>query len=230
MKQKTLKRYIKAWILMGLLTVETLAVSAADVSIIPDRQVPAAQQPLVQQTASGIPLVQITTPTAGGVSRNAYEQFNVPQKGAILNNSYTVSPTKLAGYVQGNPNMVRGTAKIIVNEVTSSRPTQMNGFLEVAGTKASVVVANPNGITVNGGGFINTSQAMLTTGRPMYDAGRLSGLHVTDGMVKVEGRGLDASQTDRVAILTRAATLNAGIWAQDAHIITGANDVSYTDL
>ncbi len=230
MKQKTLKRYIKAWILMGLLTVETLAVSADDVPIIPDRQVPAAQQPLVQQTASGIPLVQITAPTAGGVSRNAYEQFNVSQKGAVLNNSYMVSPTKLAGYVQGNPNMVRGSAKVIVNEVTSGRPTQMNGFLEVAGPKASVVVANPNGITVNGGGFINTSQAMLTTGRPMYDAGRLSGIHVTDGLVKVEGRGLDASQTDRVAILARAAALNAGIWAQDAHVITGANDVSYIDL
>ena len=65
--------------------------------------------------------------------------------------------------------MMRGSANVIVNEITSHNPTNMNGFIEVAGHKASVVIANPNGITVDGGGFINTDRAVLTTGKPEYD-------------------------------------------------------------
>ena len=81
--------------------------------------------------------------------------------------------------------MNRGTAKVIVNEVTSGRPTALNGFMEVAGRAASVVVANPDGIRVNGGGFINTSRAVLTTGR-RRQAIRISGggriNHGTEGI------------------------------------------------
>ena len=43
---------------------------------------------------------------------------------------------------------MNGTAKVIVNQVTSGTLTSINGYLEVAGQRASVVVANPNGITV----------------------------------------------------------------------------------
>lgn len=97
-----------------------------------------------------------------------------------------MSQTQLAGWVQGNANMAKGAAKVIVNEVTSARPTAMNGFLEVGGNRASVVIANPNGITVNGGGFINTSRAVLTTGKPVYDAGgRLTSFDVREGDVRL---------------------------------------------
>ena len=196
--------------------------------IVPDAQAPASQQPLVQEAANGVPLVQITAPTAGGVSRNRYADFNVPERGAVLNNSYTPTQTQLAGYVQGNPHMNRGTAKVIVNEVTSGRPTALNGFMEVAGRAASVVVANPDGIRVNGGGFINTSRAVLTTGRPQYGSdGSLRTLQVAQGTVRVDGKGLDARGADSLTVLTRAAEINAGIWAKEAGIVTGANDIDY---
>ena len=220
MKHKHVAIKIAAWLFFGCLAWEPILGEAANqqAPILPDTNAQAQHQPLVQQTANGIPLVQITAPTAGGVSRNEYSNFNVPEKGAVLNNSHTVVNTQLAGYVQGNPNMARGTAKIIVNEVTSSRPTNMNGFLEVAGDRASVVIANPNGISVNGGGFINTAQAMLTTGKPQYDAqGNLNSLHVTGGNVTIAGNGLDATQTDKLSILSRAVAVNAGIWAKEAH-------------
>ena len=182
----------------------------------------------MQEAANGVPLVQITAPTAGGVSRNRYADFNVPERGAVLNNSYTPTQTQLAGYVQGNPHMNRGTAKVIVNEVTSGRPTALNGFMEVAGRAASVVVANPDGIRVNGGGFINTSRAVLTTGRPQYGSdGSLRTLQVAQGTVRVDGKGLDARGADSLTVLTRAAEINAGIWAKEAGIVTGANDIDY---
>ena len=124
--------------------------------------------------------------------------------------------------------MNRGTAKVIVNEVTSGRPTALNGLMEVAGRAASVVVANPDGIRVNGGGFINTSRAVLTTGRPQYGSdGSLRTLQVAQGTVRVDGKGLDARGADSLTVLTRAAEINAGIWAKEAGIVTGANDIDY---
>lgn len=146
---KQLARKIMSLLLAGVFFADTAIF--AEAPILPDQRAPGNRQPLVQETANGIPLVNISAPTAGGVSRNDYERFNIPTKGAILNNSYTLSKTELAGYVQGNANMAQGPAKIIVNQVTSGNPTTMNGFLEVAGHKADVIIANPNGITVNGG-------------------------------------------------------------------------------
>ncbi len=174
---------------------------------------------------------QYHRPSSGGVSRNEYETFNVPDKGAILNNSYTLSKTELAGYVQGNNNMAERPAKIIVNEVTGAGPTSMDGFLEVAGNRADVVIANPNGITVNGGGFINTGKAFLTTGKPVYDGeDHLQRFDITGGDILIEGKGLGGKETGSLAILSRAVKINAGIWAKDLHITTGANTVDAKTL
>ena len=228
MRRQRLGRQITVWLFTGLVSTSAAGPALADMPIVPDAQAPASQQPLVQEAANGVPLVQITAPTAGGVSRNRYADFNVPERGAVLNNSYTPTQTQLAGYVQGNPHMNRGTAKVIVNEVTSGRPTALNGFMEVAGRAASVVVANPDGIRVNGGRFINTSRAVLTTGRPQYGSdGSLRTLQVAQGTVRVDGKGLDARGADSLTVLTRAAEINAGIWAKEAGIVTGANDIDY---
>lgn len=226
-ERRTLGRNIVAWLSVGVfLSSQTMAAP-----IMPDNQAPITERPLVQETANHIPLVNITAPTNGGVSMNKYEQFNVERQGAILNNSYTVSKTELAGFVQGNSNMINGTAKVIVNQVTSDTPTSMNGYLEVAGQRASVVVANPNGIAVNGGGFLNTSHAMLTTGKPELDAaGNVTKYRVEEGRVSINGAGLDAKTTDSVAILSRAADINAGIWANELAVRNGVNDVDANTL
>ena len=197
----------------------------AEAPILPDQRAPGNRQPLVQETANGIPLVNISAPTAGGVSRNDYERFNIPTKGAILNNSYTLSKTELAGYVQGNANMAQGPAKIIVNQVTSGNPTTMNGFLEVAGHKADVIIANPNGITVNGGGFINTARAILTTGKPEYDnKERLKDFRIdNDATILITGNGLNGKKADTLELYTRAAEIKAAIFGNTVHITTGAN-------
>lgn len=197
----------------------------AEAPILPDQRAPGNRQPLVQETANGIPLVNISAPSAGGVSRNDYDRFNVPEKGAILNNSYTLSKTELAGYVQGNANMAQGPAKIIVNQVTSGNPTTMNGFLEVAGHKADVIIANPNGITVNGGGFINTARAILTTGKPEYDnKERLKDFRIdNDATILITGNGLNGKKADTLELYTRAAEIKAAIFGNTVHVTTGAN-------
>ncbi|WP_302566351.1 two-partner secretion domain-containing protein, partial [Dialister invisus] len=232
MKTSTSKRLrwnVAIWLAAGLFMTSTAGMASGP--IMPDPKAEARHQPQVEETANGIPLVNITAPSSGGVSRNEYETFNVPDKGAILNNSYTLSKTELAGYVQGNNNMAERPAKIIVNEVTGAGPTSMDGFLEVAGNRADVVIANPNGITVNGGGFINTGKAFLTTGKPVYDGeDHLQRFDITGGDILIEGKGLGGKETGSLAILSRAVRINAGIWAKDLHITTGANSIDAKTL
>ena len=232
MKTSTSKRLrwnVAIWLAAGLFMTSTAGMASGP--IMPDPKAEARHQPQIEETANGIPLVNITAPSSGGVSRNEYETFNVPDKGAILNNSYTLSKTELAGYVQGNNNMAERPAKIIVNEVTGAGSTSMDGFLEVAGNRADVVIANPNGITVNGGGFIHTGKAFLTTGKPVYDGeDHLQRFDITGGDILIEGKGLGGKETGSLAILSRAVKINAGIWAKDLHITTGANTVDAKTL
>ena len=232
MKTSTSKRLrwnVAIWLAAGLFMTSTAGMASGP--ILPNPKAEARHQPQVEETANGISLVNITAPSSGGVSRNEYETFNVPDKGAILNNSYTLSKTELAGYVQGNNNMAERPAKIIVNEVTGTGSTSMDGFLEVAGNRADVVIANPNGITVNGGGFINTGKAFLTTGKPVYDGeDHLQHFDITGGDILIEGKGLGGKETGSLAILSRAVKINAGIWAKDLHITTGANTVDAKTL
>ena len=228
-ERRTLRRKIMSWLTLGVFVASQSMVLAAP--IMPDNNAVITERPLVQETANQIPLVNVTAPTNGGVSMNKYDQFNVEKQGAILNNSYVTSKTELAGYVQGNSNMVNGTAKVIVNQVTSGTPTSMNGYLEVAGQRASVVVANPNGITVNGGGFLNADHAVLTTGRAeLNGAGNLQNYRVEQGKVAIEGKGLDGKGADSVSILARTINVNAGVWANKLNTRTGQNHIDANNL
>lgn len=185
-----------------------------------------------QTAANGVPVVNIAAPNQAGLSHNTYGQFDVGKQGLILNNSGTLSSTQLAGYVTGNPNLSAGqSARLILNEVTSTRASQLAGAMEVAGTPAEVVVANPNGISCTGCGFINTPHAVLTTGRPAFGQdGGLSGFRVTGGTLSVSGGGLDGSLVDQVDLIARAVSINAGVWAKHLNVITGANQVDAASL
>ncbi len=191
-----------------------------------------ANRPGVIQTSNGLAQVNITRPSGAGVSTNAYTQFDVPKGGAILNNSPTIVSTQQAGFVNGNPNLLPGqNARIIVNQVTSALPSQLRGYLEVAGARAEVVVANPNGIMVDGGGFINTSRATLTTGVPVYGGtGSLDAFRVTGGQISVQGTGLNAGNVDQVDLIARSVTANAAIYANNLNVIAGASQVDRATL
>ena len=233
MKEKRLQYKIAVWLTMGLMIVDPLVVpfTYAANPIEVDTNAPHERQATVGQAGNGITLVNVAGPSAGGVSRNDYTNFNIPQNGVILNNSYQMANTKLGGYVPGNPNMMRGSANVIVNEVTSHNPTDMKGFIEVAGRKASVVVANPNGITVDGGGFINTDRAVLTTGKTEYDpTGNLNSYRVEQGRISINGNGLNAKDANSLQILTEATNVNAGVWANTIETRTGKNTIDANTL
>ncbi|WP_291456553.1 hemagglutinin repeat-containing protein [Cupriavidus sp.] len=191
-----------------------------------------ANRPTVIATPNGLPQVNITRPSGAGVSTNHYTQFDVNKAGAILNNSPVIANTQQAGYINGNPNLLPGgSARIIVNQVNSMSPSQLRGYLEVAGPRAEVIVANPNGILVDGAGFINTSRATLTTGLPVYGgSGSLDAFRVTGGQIQIEGAGLNAAGVDQVDLIARAVKANAAVYANRLNVVAGANQVDYNSL
>lgn len=103
----------------------------------------------VNTAANGRQTVNLA-PAISGVSNNTYSQFNVGRAGASLNN-------------------VGVNARNIVNQVTSTNPSLIQGDITVLGPRANVILANPNGITVNGGSFVNTGNVALTTGRVSFN-------------------------------------------------------------
>ncbi|WGY72835.1 hemagglutinin repeat-containing protein [Burkholderia cepacia] len=186
----------------------------------------------VIQTPNGLPQVNVARPSSAGVSVNTYNQFDVQKAGAILNNSATMVQTQQAGWINGNQNYGAGqAARIIVNQVNSPNPSQIRGTVEIAGARAELVLANPSGIFVDGGGFLNTSRATLTTGVPFYGAdGSLAGYNVNRGLVTVAGAGLNAANFDQVDLIARAVQVNAAVYAKNLNVVAGASQVNHDTL
>ena len=206
------------------------SVHAEDMAIRADKSAPGNQQPTVLQTGNGLPQVNIQTPSAGGVSRNQYSQFDVAEKGAVLNNARKAAQTQMAGWVQGNPNLARGEAKVILNEVNSANPSRLKGYVEVAGKKADVVIANPSGIQCDGCGVINAGRTTLTTGKAEVENGELKGYRVKGGKVTVGQKGMDNSQSDYTDIIAEKAELKGGVWSKKGiKVTTGKNNVDRTN-
>ncbi|MCQ4317772.1 hemagglutinin repeat-containing protein [Stutzerimonas zhaodongensis] len=194
--------------------------------VVADSTAPSNQQPGIINSANGTPQINIRAPSAAGVSRNTYSQFDVEGKGVILNNSNRSVQTQLGGWIEGNPLLGQTSARVILNEVNAANPSQLRGYTEVAGQRAEVIIANPAGITCNGCGFINAERATLTTGRAQMENGRITGFDVTGGTLRIEGKGLDTAQSDYTNLIARAVEVNAGIWANDLKVTAGRNQVN----
>ncbi|EDG0478263.1 filamentous hemagglutinin N-terminal domain-containing protein, partial [Salmonella enterica subsp. enterica serovar Newport] len=205
------------WLAAGLVSLP------AQADIVADGNAPGNQQPTMLSTANGLPQVNIQTPNDQGVSRNQYTQFDVDTRGAILNNNHKNTATQLAGMVAGNPWLAKQEAKIILNEVNSRNPSQLNGFIEVAGRRAEVVIANPSGITCAGCGFINASRSTLAAGQVLMENGQLKGFDVAGGRINIDGKGLNAGDADYTALIARAVVVNGKVHARELTVTTGQN-------
>lgn len=215
-----------ACLLLGVAVLQAIPLQAL-AQIAVDHNAPKSQQPTVLNASNGVPQINIQTPNGNGVSRNTYTQFDVQRNGVILNNSRTDTQTQLGGWVQGNPWLAAGTARVILNEVNSNNPSLLKGYIEVAGDRAQVVIANPSGISCDGCGFVNANRATLTTGTPIFGAGgSLDAYRVQGGIISIDGAGMDASRADYTDIIARAVQINAGLWANNLKITAGANQVN----
>ena len=179
-------------------------VSLAD-GIVPDNG--ASKNLQLDKAANGVPLVNIEAPDNNGISHNVYKEYNVDGRGAILNNSKDLTNSQLGGLIYGNPNLQNSSeASTIINEVSGVNRSRIEGYQEIAGKKANYILANPNGIYVNGAGFINTGNVTLTTG---------SGNNLQNpekGIIEVAGKGLDLRNINKAELVARVAELSAPIY------------------
>jgi filamentous hemagglutinin len=184
----------------------------------------------VYTAPTGVPVVDINSANAAGVSHNKFDQFNVGSKGLVLNNgggNQITRNSQLAGQVFTNFNLLN-EATLILNEVVSPNRSLLNGYIEVLGGRADVIVANPFGITCSGCGFINTPRATLTTGTPNFGAnGGLLGFNVNTGDILINGLGVEARNQAVFDVLARSVKLDGQINGQDVRIISGNNSFDY---
>ncbi len=125
----------------------------------------------VSVDANGRQVVGIAPALSGRLSNNTYNSFSVPSVGIALDNRVVGAGT-------------------IVNEVVSAERSVIQGPLEVLGTRAHVILANPNGITVDGGSFINTGGVALGAGEITLDVETLvAGLTRHNARLVVSGGG-----------------------------------------
>jgi filamentous hemagglutinin family protein len=194
-----------------------------------DAAAPARNRASLDAAQNGVPVVNIARPNGGGLSHNKFSEFNVDTRGVIINNSVRLGVSQLGGALTPNANLGGRSASAILNEVTGTGRTRLDGYTEIFGARADYILANPNGISINGGGFINTPRVTLSTGRPRFDADSLLGLDVTGGDILVEGAGINADNTDAFTLVTRAAKINADIHARRLDIVTGQNSYGTAD-
>ncbi|WP_338950506.1 hemagglutinin repeat-containing protein [Fusobacterium nucleatum] len=173
--------------------------------IVPDNG--ASKNLQLDKAANGVPLVNIEAPDNNGISHNVYKEYNVDGRGTILNNSKDLTNSQLGGLIYGNPNLQNSSeASTIINEVSGVNRSRIEGYQEIAGKKANYILANPNGIYVNGAGFINTGNVTLTTG---------SGNNLQNpekGTIEVDGKGLDLRNINKAELVARVAELSAPIY------------------
>ncbi|WP_256702024.1 filamentous hemagglutinin N-terminal domain-containing protein [Burkholderia sp. SRS-W-2-2016] len=221
-----------------------LAEATAQAAPIVDPRAPISFQPTITQTSTGVAAVNIAAPNTNGLSANQYSSFNVDSSGLVLNNSLVPGTPLLGGTLGANPNLNGRAATTILNQVTSTAPSTLAGPLEVFGSPASIIISNPNGLSVNGLSLTNAPGLVLTTGTPQFITGPGGGLtsfasagavayNVASGNITVNGpagvngpgAGVEGT-VGNIDLIGQSVTLNAPLHAnQTVNVITGNQTV-----
>ena len=208
-------------------------------AVVPSATAPSGKKSLIDSASNGVPIVNIAPPSTGGVSHNLFTSFNTNANGVIVNNRSSAGASLLGGTISGNPQLGPTAARLVLAEVNSTNASSLLGRLEIAGTGAEFVLANPNGITCNGCGFINTSRAVLASGVPDWlggvSGGTLNGYSITGGSVQVGAAGMNVAGLADVSLLGGQISItgridDGGTGSTSVFAIAGANRVDHLTL
>ena len=188
---------------------------ANEPSIIADPGAP--NRPDILKAPNETLIINIANPDSKGVSINEYSRFNTPPTGTILNNSNKNIDTKIAGQIDANYRLSK-EASLIINKVNSAKKSSLKGNLEVAGSRADVLIANPNGISVDGLNMINSRSLTLTTGNINNLRPKEIEL-ISNNSIDIVGDGLNDKSSDYTNVISNAINLNSNIHANELNII-----------
>ena len=195
-KQRKKQQIISVFVCLNLIFSQSFF--AANLPITPDNT--KSPNLFIDQTANKVDIANIEAPI-NSVSHNVFKDFNINENGLIFNNSNSITSTKLGGVIYKNPNFSSHEANTIIAEISGTNKTHLLGFGEIAGKKADLIIANPNGIIANKAGFINTNNISFDT-------------RSQDNSAKFEvlGEGIDLTNTNKAEILANLVELNAAIY------------------
>ena len=218
MRNKILKRVITVIFLL----LHTLEIFGANLVVDPN----STYNTKIDESRNGVPIVNISTPNDRGVSINEFKEYNVDEKGQILNNADNVGRSYLGGLINANPNLAPNqAANLIILQVNGSNRSQIEGYLEaLSRQKVDVILANENGLYINNSGTINIKNFTATTGKLNLKDGDFVGIDVEKGNVLIGPKGFNGNNTDYVDIIAKTLELRGNIVANNLNIKTGSND------
>ena len=200
---------------------------------------------IYQPDGRDIQVINIAKPDANGLSNNSYSSFHIPSQGIVFNNSNILGISTLAGALFKNSNYSNtDSASLILNQITSNNISFLEGYAEVFGDEAGIIIANPNGIICSGCGFLNTNRVDLITGTSNFNSsgeitnfnidnnGRIS---IHEGFVLIQGEviqraGLDEASIDYLNLVSRYHSIQAQITAKERiQILSGNHNYDYTN-
>lgn len=215
--------------LAGLLGAAGVA-SAQGTIIISDPTAPInSGETSIGQTSDGTTAINIATPGTDGTSLNSFADFNVDANGVVIsNNAGNVQSSQGAGTVYGNANLVAGSeAATVILSVTGVNQSVIEGWLEIAGQDADLIIANQNGLTCNGCAFYNVNELTLAAASAEVLANGQVAVTTKGGSRLVIGRdGLNASGATATTLVGSQVSIDGALDGGQSLTIIGGEDTT----
>ncbi|WP_454943247.1 two-partner secretion domain-containing protein [Fusobacterium hwasookii] len=220
-------KFFKKFITVIFLLIYNIEIFAANLVVDPNSN----YNTKLDESASGVPIVNISTPNDRGVSINEFSEYNIDEKGQILNNADNIGRSYLGGLINANPNLAPNqAANLIILQVNGSNRSQIEGYLEaLSRERVDVILSNENGLYINNSGTINIKNFTATTGRVNLKDGDFIGIDVEKGNIVIGPNGIDGTNANYVEIIAKALELRGNVVANDLKVVTGSNSTTSTN-
>ena len=214
-------KFFKKFITVIFLLIYNIEIFAANLVVDPNSN----YNTKLDESASGVPIVNISTPNDRGVSINEFSEYNIDEKGQILNNADNVGRSHLGGIINANPNLAPNqAANLVILQVNGSNRSQIEGYLEaLSREKIDVILSNENGLYINNGGTINIKNFTATTGKVNLKDGDFIGIDVEKGNIVIGPKGMDGTNANYVEIIAKTLELRGNVVTNDLKVVTGSN-------
>ena len=216
-------KFFKKFITVIFLLIYNIEIFAANLVVDPNSN----YNTKLDESASGVPIVNISTPNDRGISINEFSEYNIDEKGQILNNADNVGRSHLGGLINANPNLAPNqAANLIILQVNGSNRSQIEGYLEaLSRERVDVILSNENGLYINNSGTINIKNFTATTGRVNLKDGDFIGIDVEKGNIVIGPKGMDGTNANYVELIAKTLELRGKVVANDLKVVVGSNKI-----
>ncbi|EHO77798.1 hypothetical protein HMPREF9942_01265 [Fusobacterium animalis F0419] len=216
-------KFFRKFITIIFLFMYNIEIFAANLVVDPN----SAHNTKLDVAPNGVPVVNISTPNNRGISINEFSEYNIDEKGQVLNNADNYGRSHLAGIISANPNLAPNqAANLIILQVNGSNRSQIEGYLEaLSRQKVDIILSNENGLYINNGGTINIKNFTATTGKVNLKDGDFVGIDVEKGNIVIGPKGMDGSNANYVELIAKTLELRGNVVTNDLKVVAGSNKI-----